>query len=183
MARSRLFRRSPQSLTVLWVALGTAAGVALGLVIADRLGSARAERRQSARERAREWAEDLDEAPFDHLPDDEGELSPESIDYVHASDLTMTPAYGMAAVGTARSVPTIPVAHDELEARVLEAFRNDPTLAARAIDIGAIGPGIIELAGWVQAPSETDYALVLARGVPGVAGVVNRLAVRISRQG
>src|SRR6476620_10315196 len=36
----------------------------------------------------------------------------------------------------------------ELEERVLEAFRNDPTLSERAIDIGAIGDGIIELTGW-----------------------------------
>ena len=32
--------------------------------------------------------------------------------------------------------------YDELEERVLEAFRNDPILAERAIDIGAIGDGI-----------------------------------------
>ena len=37
-----------------------------------------------------------------------------------------------------------------LEERVLEAFHNDPVLAERAIDIGAIGTGVIELTGWVQ---------------------------------
>src|SRR4051812_33693157 len=34
---------------------------------------------------------------------------------------------------------------EALEERVLEAFRNDPLLSERAIDIGAIGDGIIEL--------------------------------------
>ena len=36
-----------------------------------------------------------------------------------------------------------------LEDHVLEAFRNDPILAERAIDIGGIGETTIELAGWV----------------------------------
>src|SRR6185503_5395156 len=36
---------------------------------------------------------------------------------------------------------------EALEERVLEAFRNDPVLAERAVDIGAIGDGIIELTG------------------------------------
>jgi len=67
---------------------------------------------------------------------------------------------------------------EELEERVLEAFRNDPVLAERAIDIGAIGRGIIELTGWVHADDETQHAVTVTRGVPGVDTVVNRLAVR-----
>jgi len=65
-----------------------------------------------------------------------------------------------------------------LEERVLEAFRNDPILGERAIDIGAIGEGIIELTGWVHADDESTHAVTVARGVPGVDTVVNRLAVR-----
>lgn len=65
-----------------------------------------------------------------------------------------------------------------LEERVLEAFRNDPILAERAIDIGAIGTGIIELTGWVHAEDETHHAMTVTRGVPGVETVVNRLTVR-----
>ncbi|HEY3258150.1 MAG TPA: BON domain-containing protein, partial [Gemmatimonadaceae bacterium] len=38
--------------------------------------------------------------------------------------------------------------------------------------------GIIELTGWVNADDEADEAVVIARGVPGVETVVNRLAVR-----
>ena len=67
---------------------------------------------------------------------------------------------------------------EELEERVLEAYRNDPILAERAIDIGAIDEGIIELTGWVHAADEATHAVTIARGTPGVETVVNRLAVR-----
>lgn len=66
----------------------------------------------------------------------------------------------------------------ELEARVLETFRNDPVLMDRPIDIGAIGTGIIELTGWVDAPEEVRLATTLTRGTIGVNTVVNRLLVR-----
>ena len=72
-------------------------------------------------------------------------------------------------------------ADDEaLEERVLEAFRNDPLLSERAIDIGAIGDGIIELTGWVHEPDEATHAVTITRGVPGVETVVNRLDVRVA---
>lgn len=67
---------------------------------------------------------------------------------------------------------------EELEERVLEAYHNDPVLSERAIDIGAIDEGIIELTGWVYAADESQHAVTVARGVPGVTTVVNRLAVR-----
>ena len=67
---------------------------------------------------------------------------------------------------------------EELEERVLETFRNDPILSERAVDIGAIGRGIIELTGWVHAEDESHHAVVVTRGVPGVETVVNRLTVR-----
>ena len=64
-----------------------------------------------------------------------------------------------------------------LEERVLEAYMNDPILSERAIDIGEIGSGIIELAGWVETEEEADHAVTVARGVPDVETVVNRLTV------
>jgi BON domain-containing protein len=67
-----------------------------------------------------------------------------------------------------------------LEERVLEAFRNDPILSERAIDIGAIGDGIIELTGWVHEADEATHAVTITRGVPGVETVVNRLDVRVA---
>ena len=66
----------------------------------------------------------------------------------------------------------------ELEERVLEAFLNDPIMSERAVDIGALGDGIIELTGWVYTDEESDHAVTLTRGVPGVETVVNRLDVR-----
>lgn len=65
----------------------------------------------------------------------------------------------------------------ELEDRVLEAFRNDPVLGERAVDIGAMGPATIELSGWVHTESESEHAVTIARGTPGVETVVNRLTV------
>ena len=64
-----------------------------------------------------------------------------------------------------------------LEEHVLEAYMNDPILSERAVDIGEIGEGIIELAGWVETEEESEHAVTLARGVVGVDTVVNRLNV------
>ena len=38
--------------------------------------------------------------------------------------------------------------------------------------------GIIELTGWVNSDDESHQAVAVARGVPGVETVVNRLAIR-----
>jgi hypothetical protein len=64
-----------------------------------------------------------------------------------------------------------------LEERVLEAFRNDPILSERGIDIGSVGDGAIELTGWVDTPEESERATTITRGVPGVETVVNRIIV------
>jgi hypothetical protein len=66
---------------------------------------------------------------------------------------------------------------ESLEERVLEAFRNDPILSERAVDIGSIGDGIIELAGWVESEEEAQHAITIARGVPDVDTVVNRMSI------
>ena len=66
---------------------------------------------------------------------------------------------------------------EELEDRVLEAFRNDPILSERAVDIGSLGPGIIELSGWVESEDEAQHAVTLAGGVPEVETVVNRMTI------
>ncbi|WP_411280854.1 BON domain-containing protein [Gemmatimonas sp.] len=86
-------------------------------------------------------------------------------------------AGGLADAAVLPTGPSVPT-HEELEARVLEAFRNDPVLEARAIDIGAAGEGIIELTGWVDSTGEIAHALTIARGVPDVVSVVDHLAVR-----
>jgi hypothetical protein len=69
-------------------------------------------------------------------------------------------------------------ADPDLEDRVLVAFTNDPVLSERAIDIGAVNAGTIELTGTVNTDDEYEHATVVARGVPGVETVVNRLTIR-----
>jgi osmotically-inducible protein OsmY len=64
-----------------------------------------------------------------------------------------------------------------LEERVLRAFRRDAILSERAIDIGAIGEGIIELSGWVETQEESEHAMAVTRTVPGIVTVVSRLFI------
>ncbi|HEY9515379.1 MAG TPA: BON domain-containing protein [Gemmatimonadaceae bacterium] len=63
-----------------------------------------------------------------------------------------------------------------LEEDVLDAFEADPVLGERAIDIGAVGEGVIELSGWVRNDGESRRAEAVARRVAGVESVVNRLS-------
>lgn len=64
-----------------------------------------------------------------------------------------------------------------LEEGVLRAFRRDAVLSERAIDIGAIGEGIIELSGWVETHEESEHAMAVTRTVPGIVTVVSRLFI------
>jgi hypothetical protein len=66
---------------------------------------------------------------------------------------------------------------DELEDMVLNAFLRDELLGLRAVDIGAISQGIVEISGTVFSDAESKRAVALANAVPGVRTVVNRLVV------
>src|SRR3954452_9032634 len=138
--------------TVTSVLLGAVAGFAVGMLVAQRVGGfsglADKVRRRTRAE------EDEAEASAPAVADDFSEYDEE---YDELED---------------EGVP-----NEGLEERVLEAFRNDPILSERAIDIGGIGEETIELAGWVNSEEEAEHAVVLARGVPGVGTVVNRIAV------
>jgi len=68
------------------------------------------------------------------------------------------------------------------EERVLRAFRRDAILSERAIDIGAIGEGIIELSGWVETQEESEHAMAVTRTVPGIVTVVSRLFIGSDEQ-
>lgn len=152
----------------LYVALGALAGFAAGVIVAqqyggisgltskirDRMGSIM----NGAEIEEEEENEQLGAQGQDHDYDDGYDDDDEGYDD-EAGDEPLDPT-------------------EELEERVLEAFRNDPILSERAIDIGAIDEGIVELTGWVNAEDEADQAVVIARGVPGVDTVVNRLSVR-----
>ena len=75
-------------------------------------------------------------------------------------------------------IPSIEPARSSLEAKVLEGFEGDEVLGRRAIDISAVGEGVIELTGWVRSGEEAARAAALARAVAGVEMVLNRITVR-----
>ena len=150
------------------LAVGALAGFAVGMVVAQKVGGL-AGLRERLRERfgGGQLLEEGDEeetelegaeGEYDEAEGEEGEEGEEEFDELEdeAEDED-----GFSA----------------LEERVLEAFRNDPILCERAVDIGAVGEGIIELTGWVHEESEAQHAVTLTRGVPGVDTVVNRLTV------
>jgi hypothetical protein len=68
-----------------------------------------------------------------------------------------------------------------IDERVLEAFSNDPVLSARGVEIEADDEGRVILHGRVHTPREVQHAVTIARGVPGVASVRQRLDVRDRR--
>jgi hypothetical protein len=64
-----------------------------------------------------------------------------------------------------------------LEDAVVEALRRDATTGACAIDVAALGPGIIELSGVVPTQEVGQRAARLLHALTGVRTVVNRLEV------
>jgi hypothetical protein len=137
--------------TVALVLVGALAGLAVGVLVAQRMGGL-----NGIRSRLRRGSRDDEERTgfgrgYDAEVSDYDELEEEEYGAEEGSDF--------------------------LEQRVLEAFNNDPVLSERAVDIGSVGEGIIELSGWVNVEDEAHHAVTLARGVPGVDTVVNRLSV------
>lgn len=105
--------------------------------------------------------EDLDEDDdLDDEDDDEEELEAEESDDEDDPESDDAPA---------------------IDERVLEAFSHDPVLAEREIEIEETEPGAILLHGGVHSAREVAHAVTIARGVPGVIGVRQRLRVRDRR--
>ena len=148
------------------VLIGAVAGFAVGMFVAQRVGGFGA-----ITNRLRGLAGQIDESRrgtgLSTAHGDLDQLEDEIEDETEDFDTESISAEG----GTADDGAPL------LEERVLEAFNNDPILAERAVDIGAMGTGIIELAGWVESDEEAEHAMTLARGVPGVDTVVNRLMI------
>jgi hypothetical protein len=137
--------------TLLGVLVGAIAGFAAGMYVAQRVGGIDG---LKAKLRRRGAGADQDALRDAHAADADEEFEDIEEDEFESEE------------------------YDEsLEERVLEAFRNDPILAERAIDIGSIGDATIELAGWVEDDGEARHAVTIARGVPGVDTVVNRIAI------
>jgi gas vesicle protein len=141
--------------TIIGVVAGAVAGFAVGMLVAQRVGglsglTSKLRRRRGTAARVRDEA--LHEAHG--VADDDEEFEDVEEDELESEE------------------------YDEsLEEHVLEAFRNDPILSERAIDIGSLSDGVIELAGWVEDDGESEHAVTIARGVPGVSTVVNRIAI------
>ena len=153
------------SASALYVALGALAGFAAGVVVSQQYGgisglTAKLRERLGRAANADEEDAQLGAQAHDHEYGDDAEFDEDD------EEESFDGEDGPLGV------------NEELEERVLEAFRNDPVLSERAIDIGAIDDGIVELTGWVNEDDESHQAVVVARGVPGVETVVNRLAVR-----
>jgi hypothetical protein len=140
---------SSSTSTIIGVLAGAIGGFALGMYVAQRVGGLEG---LTSKLKARK-ARGRTEAPSPY----EGEI--DDFDDIEEDDLEGDEA------------------DQGLEERVLEAYRNDPILCERAVDIGSIGDGIIELAGRVDTESEAEHAVTIARGVPGVDTVLNRLAI------
>jgi hypothetical protein len=195
----RRLRNRSRTNDLLLLSLGATVGVVAGALLIDRLGGVdrllgRVRRRRPAADALP--ADDTPEAPYglhdadggyeDEYDDadafDEATASEHAVDAADTEDdsvevLLAGPRSGSGARAR-RVIPDVLT----LEARVLEAFHNDPILRERAIDIGAIAPGVIELTGWVYGDDEIKHAITLARGVIDVEHVVNQLAVRTPRR-
>jgi len=147
---------------ILGAVVGALAGFAAGMYLAQNAGT---------RSRAEIEGEHADEehqerirgahAPADEL-DEDYEDAAEFEESAYADDDYESEDYDIT-----------------LEERVLEAFRNDPVLSTRAVDIGSLRTGVIELAGVVDTAQEAQHAVTIARGVPGVTSVVNRIVTGI----
>jgi hypothetical protein len=147
------------SRSALYIAIGAAAGFAAGVLMAERFGGFKG---LTDRIKDSFGGGSGEEDEFDYEGLDEDEFDPD----IDLDDEKLEPSKA--------SLNGV----EELEERVLEAFRNDPILSERAVDIGAVEDGIIELTGWVNSEDEAHQAVVIARGVPGVQTVVNRLTIR-----
>lgn len=164
----RNYRSRPSKAALILV--GTVAGLALGAIIAERTGGldglmeklTNRKRRPARRSNGWRGSRNGDYA-HDNL-DDEFELAPESFAHMHLSDSDDDNTPDLAALNA-------------LEDRVLEAFKNDPILVKRDIEIGAVDNSTIELAGTVRSERESRYAATVTRGVPGVLAVVDKLTI------
>jgi hypothetical protein len=166
MPRFRVQDDDDSSNGLLLLAAGAVAGIAAGMYLAHRFGglsglTARLRERLSGATGAEPEDEDDDvrvsaHGSYEHTDDEDVEDDDEDM-FVSADE--------------------------ELEERVLEVFSNDPLLRERAVDIGAVNPATIELTGHVYTETESEHAVTIARGVPGVTTVVNRLSVRADEQG
>ncbi|HEY3585222.1 MAG TPA: BON domain-containing protein [Casimicrobiaceae bacterium] len=182
MSRYRIRYEEPESGgTFASLVIGAVAGFAVGMIVAQKSGGIAG---ITARVKNR-WAE-LEENEGDELPETDAARESSFDDDLDEAELEdeeeLAAEYEADMAADAESMDEADEADEEdahaaLEDDVLEAFQADSTLRERAIDISAVGDGLIELSGWVDTDDESHHAAAVARRVAGVESVVNRLAV------
>ena len=151
--------------------IGAVAGFAVGMLVAQKSGGIAG---IAARVKDR-WAElEESEADDDELPETEAAHERDFDDALDEAELEDEESLEAEFEAEERDEDDV---HAALEDHVLEAFQADSTLRERAIDISAVGDGLIELSGWVDSDDESHHAAAVARRVEGVESVVNRLAI------
>lgn len=169
MPRYRIRYEEPESGgTLTSLVIGAVAGFAVGILVAQKSGgiagiTARVKDRWAELEESAENEEESTNAEASHESDFGEELEEEELEDEEALEDA--------------GLDDEDEAHAALEDDVLEAFQADSTLRERAIDISAVGDGLIELSGWVDTDDESHHAAAVARRVDGVESVVNRLAI------
>src|SRR5688572_6043355 len=105
---------------------------------------------------------------------------PETPKWALAAGFALTGA--VAIYGISRLLRSSPVRDRldlrSLEKRVVQALLRDDTAKSQAIDIGAVGTGVVEVSGTVATQQEARHIVDLIDGVPGVHAVLNRLEIR-----
>lgn len=183
---------------LLWLVAGSAVGITLGVLAADRYRGRRPDMKKLTKRlrglaslAGRQWGPMLDlalelkdqwdERKASRGASEEPELDDEEFEdadeYAEAEaplDEDFGDDFADEELGDEDE--------SQIGARVLEAFMNDPILAERSLEIEADDDGDVLLHGSVRSPREVAYAVTLARGVPGVSRVRQRLSVRARRQ-
>lgn len=112
-------------------------------------------------------------APFDEPFDEPLKETRDELEPVDPAD-TLPPRREASVA----DIPSAEPSRRSLETRVLDRFETDEILRRRAVDIAAVGEGVIELTGWVRSGEEAARAAAMARAVSGVEMVLNRITVR-----
>lgn len=82
------------------------------------------------------------------------------------------------AAGRPRPTPsTEPLRVAEAAGVVLRRLEEDDILRNLSFEVLAVGPGVVELHGWVASRAERTRAARIAASVPGVTNLVNSLLV------
>lgn len=76
-----------------------------------------------------------------------------------------------------REVEFLPDGLAQLEEDAIAVLGNDQRIGHRAIEVAAVGDGIIELSGDVENIEEAHHAVDVAQSVDGVHTVINRLTL------